>query len=117
MELALVGRLIAACVVIALVLVALQIIARTMLRGRAAVRPGGRLIAVLETTMLPNAASLHVVRVAEKYYVIGRSGARIATLGEIAAESVLAGRVCADGAAERAAAPLTAFLARMRNRP
>ena len=115
MELALAGRSIAACIVIALVLVALQFIARTMLRSRSAATPGGRLIAVLETTMLPSAASLHVVRVAEKYYVVGRSGAHIATLGEIAPESVLVAHA-AGTAPERVAAPVAAFLARLRNR-
>lgn len=114
MELALAGRLIAACVVVALVLVALQVVARTSLRARATATPGGRLIAVLETTLLPNAASLHVVRVAEKYYVIGRSGAHIAALGEIAPESVVA-TAATTGSAEHLAAPLAAWLARVRN--
>ena len=115
MELAFAARALTACIVVALVLVALQIVARAMQRGRAAAMPGGRLIAVLETTMLPNAASIHVVRVAEAYYVIGRSGAHIATLGSIAPESVLAMR-SGGGVTGRAAAPVAALLARVRKR-
>lgn len=115
MELALAGRLIAACVVVALVLVVLQVGARATLRARASATPGGRLIAVLETTLLPNAASLHVVRVAEKYYVIGRSGAHITTLGEVEPQSVVAAAAAAASGPERLAAPFAAWLARVRN--
>ena len=92
MELALAGRSIAACIVVALVLVAVAAFSRVVMRGRASARPGGRLLAVLETAMLPGAASLHVVRVADRYYAIGRSGAHIATLAEIPPERALPSR-------------------------
>jgi len=82
------GRLIGACIVVALVLFAMSAVARLVSRSATHGGRAGRLVTVVETTFLPSAASLHVVRVAERYYAIGRSGAHIATLCEIPAESV-----------------------------
>ncbi len=89
MELALAGRLLAACIVIALVLGGVQIVATRL--GRARLQrggPGGRLLSLVETTYLPGAASLHVVRIADRYYVVGRNAAALSTLCEIPADSV-----------------------------
>ena len=82
MDFSLAGRMLGAFAVIAVVLFALQLLIRTNLRQR---RIGGdrRLISVLETTLLPNAASLHVVKIAERYVLIGRSGGHIAMLSDI----------------------------------
>ena len=88
MELALFGRLLAACVVIALVLGGVQIIASRLGRARLERGSGGRLVTLVETTYLPGAASLHVVRVADRYYVVGRNAAALTTLCEIPADSV-----------------------------
>ena len=74
MDAALVGRVLAALAVIGLVLWA----------GAAA----GKIVNVLETTVLPNAASLHVVEIAGGWYVVGRSDAHIALLCEIPADRV-----------------------------
>jgi flagellar biogenesis protein FliO len=88
MELVSLCRLFGACVVVGTVLYVLQLIARGAARRLASAAPGGRIVAVLETTALPNAASLHVVRVAERYLLVGRSPSALATLCEIPAESV-----------------------------
>jgi flagellar biogenesis protein FliO len=92
-DLALAGRLLAACAVIALVLAGLQFAVRAAVhaRARSGVR-GGRLVSVLETTLLPNASSLHVIRVGERYLVVGRSSAHIATLCDVPLESIDAWR-------------------------
>ncbi len=87
MELALVGRLLAACVVIGLVLAGVQYVARRGMRMRLGTG-GGRLVTLLETTYLPGAASVHVLRIADRYHVIGRSGGEIAPICEIAPERV-----------------------------
>ena len=113
MDLALAGRLLAACAVIALVLAGLQFAVRAAVHARArgglrggrarrlaggradpdrASARGGRLVSVLETTLLPNASSLHVIRVADRYLVVGRSSAHIATLCELPLESIDAWR-------------------------
>jgi len=93
MDLALAGRLLASCAVIALVLAVVQLAVRAIVRERShAGKPGGRLVNVLETTVLPNAASLHVVRVADRYVVIGRSAGHIATLCDVPHETIEAWR-------------------------
>ncbi|MBD5654977.1 MAG: flagellar biosynthetic protein FliO [Candidatus Eremiobacteraeota bacterium] len=54
-----------------------------------------RLVEVIETTPLPRAGSLHVVKVADEYFVIGRTDGAIAMLREIpkeSGESVLSAR-------------------------
>jgi len=110
-ELAFVGRLLAACVVIGLVLAAVQLVARRLLRVRLE-GGGGRLVTLLETTYLPGAASVHVVRVADRYYVIGRGGGEIAPLCEIPAD-----RVAAHMAATASeVGPLRALSRRLRHR-
>lgn len=87
MELSAIERLIGALAVIGVVLFLLQSLARAMLRVR---RRGddGRIVAVLETTMLSNVASLHVVRIAEAYVVIGRSGDSLTKISEVSAASI-----------------------------
>ncbi|GAC1556833.1 MAG: hypothetical protein NVS3B17_04790 [Vulcanimicrobiaceae bacterium] len=82
MELAFVGRLLAACVVIALVLAGVQFVAKRSMRLRI---EGGdnRLVTLLETTYLPGAASVHVLRVGETYLVVGRGSGDLATLCDI----------------------------------
>ncbi len=87
MELALVGRLLAACVVIGLVLACVQFVARRAMRVSLE-GGGGRLIALLETTYLPGAASVHVLRIADRYYAVGRSGAGFTPICEIEADRV-----------------------------
>ncbi len=89
MELAFVGRLLAACVVIGLVLAGIQLVARRALRVRLE-GGGGKLVTLLETTYLPGAASIHVLRVLDRYYVVGRGGSEISSLCEIPADRVAA---------------------------
>ncbi len=88
MELVLAGRSLVACAVVALVLAAVHIATRGLARVRARAGAGGRLVTVLETTLLPGAASLHVVRIGDRYALIGRSGSHIAALGDVPIESI-----------------------------
>lgn len=87
MELAFVGRLLAACVVIGLVLAGVQLVARRALRVRLQ-GGGGKLVTLLETTYLPGSASVHVLRVVDRYYAVGRGGSEISTLCEIPSDRV-----------------------------
>ncbi len=88
MDLAFAERMVGAFAVIALVLFALQFVAKAGWRERVAGRGGRRLVTVLETTFLPNSASLHVVKIGERCIVIGRSGNHIASLAEIPPETM-----------------------------
>jgi flagellar biogenesis protein FliO len=82
MDLALLGRAAAALGVIAVILAGLKFAVRARFHSN------GRLLRVLETVFLPGAASLHVVDVAGRYYVVGRGGAEVALLCEIPAEAL-----------------------------
>ncbi len=115
MDFVLAGRMVGAFAVIMAVLFALQFIARANLRERLSGRSEGRLITVLETTILPNAAALHVVKIGERYVVIGRSGGHIATLSEIPERTIDAWLEAQSGAGG-ARVPFGDFLARMRRR-
>jgi flagellar biogenesis protein FliO len=70
-----------------------------------------RLVEVIETTQLPHASSLHVVKVAEAYFVIGRTDGAIAMLGEIPKDAVERAEI------GRRLPPAQGFLARLQARP
>jgi flagellar biogenesis protein FliO len=79
--------MIGAFAVIGAVLFALQFVARAGGRQRITM-PGRRLVTVLETTYLPQQASLHVVRIGDAYAVVARSGNHVAKIDDIPAETV-----------------------------
>lgn len=87
MEFALAERVVAALAVVGLVLLGLQTLVRAGLRR--ALLPGsrGRVITILETATLPGAATLHVVEIAGRRYVVGRGGGSLSMLCEIPPES------------------------------
>jgi flagellar biogenesis protein FliO len=55
------------------------------LSARRLVARGGRLLAVLESALLPGGCSLHVVAVAGRYLVIGRAASQLTLLCELSA--------------------------------
>ncbi|GAC1302662.1 MAG: hypothetical protein NVS2B3_06720 [Vulcanimicrobiaceae bacterium] len=83
MELALVGRLLAASVVIALVLAGMHFAVRGLRRSTLAPSARSRLTSLVESTYLPAGASVHVVRVMDRYLVIGRHAGALVTLAEL----------------------------------
>jgi len=48
----------------------------------------GRLVEVIETTPLPHSSSLHVVKLGDAYFVIGRTDGGITMLGEIPKDTI-----------------------------
>lgn len=82
-EPALALRLLVACGVIAAVLAALQLLLRrlALAGGR---RTGGAMIRVVESRMLTQQASLHVVEVAGRQMVLGVTPQCVARVAEIA---------------------------------
>ncbi|MFY9781301.1 MAG: flagellar biosynthetic protein FliO [Candidatus Baltobacteraceae bacterium] len=83
MEIALAGRAVAALAAIAAVLLGLQAVLRAALRGSLVPGSPGRIVRILETTALPGAATLHVVEVAGRRYVLGRGGGSVSLLCEL----------------------------------
>jgi flagellar biogenesis protein FliO len=86
-ESALLVRSLGACFAIAAVLVAVNVVAQALRRSRFAPR-ADRLVRVVETTSLPNATSLHVVRIADRYVVLSCTNAAIAHLADLPREAV-----------------------------
>jgi len=82
-------RFLAAFAVIGIVLLAFALLSRNRGRLGAFLRCNrGRIVEVIETTPLPNAGSLHVVKMGDAFFVIGRTDHAIALLSEISKEIV-----------------------------
>jgi flagellar biogenesis protein FliO len=77
-------RIVGAIGVIAALLYALVVVQRMEFR-----LPGRRrLLSVIETAPLPNGASLHVVKIGDEFYVIGRGSAEVSVLCQLPADRV-----------------------------
>jgi flagellar biogenesis protein FliO len=96
-------RFLAAFAVIGCALLGFAVVARGGGRMSALMRRNrGRIIDVIETTPLPHAGSLHVIKAGESYFVIGRTDHAIALLREIPKEAI-------DRVSSEAPLPATRF--------
>ena len=77
-----------ALTIVALMLAGLYIIVRGLARGRVFASANRRMVTVLESTMLSQHASMHVVKVGARYLLIGGSNGAISTLSELSPEEV-----------------------------
>ncbi|MGZ3497667.1 MAG: flagellar biosynthetic protein FliO [Vulcanimicrobiaceae bacterium] len=83
-----IGQYLLALLVVALMLGGLYIIVRALGRGRLIASAGKRLVSVVESTYVSQNTTLHVVKVANQYYLIGGGNGQVQTLAEIPAERV-----------------------------
>ncbi len=82
-------RFLAAFAVIGGALFAFALLARSGGRMNAFLRRHrGRIVEVIETTPLPHAGSLHVVKVGEAYFIIGRTDHAIALLRDLPPDAI-----------------------------
>lgn len=77
-----------ALLVVALMLFGLYTVVRALGRGRLVASADRRLVSVIESTFLAQNTALHVVKVAERYYLIGGGSGHVNTLAEVPAEQV-----------------------------
>jgi flagellar biogenesis protein FliO len=77
-----------ALLVVALMLFGLYTIVRALGRGRLVASADRRLVSVIESTFLAQNTALHVVKVADRYYLIGGGSGHVSTLAEVPAEQV-----------------------------
>jgi flagellar biogenesis protein FliO len=77
-----------ALVVVALMLGGLYIIVRGLARGRLLVSADRRLVTVLESTMLAQHVSVHVVKAGSQYLLIGGGQGHVNTLAQLPADEV-----------------------------
>ena len=77
-----------ALTIVALMLGGLYIIVRGLARGRVFASANRRMVTVLESTMLSQHASVHVVKVGGRYMLVGGSNGSVSMLTELPAEDV-----------------------------
>lgn len=77
-----------ALLVVALMLFGLYTVVRALGRGRLVASADRRLVTIVESTFLAQNTTLHVVKVAERFYLIGGGSGHVNTLAEVPAEQV-----------------------------
>src|SRR5580658_2945940 len=77
-----------ALVVVALLLGGLYAVVRGLARGRILVSADRRLVTVLESTVLSQHSTLHVIKVGARYYLIGGGQGHVTSITELPAEEV-----------------------------
>lgn len=82
------GHYLLALLVVTLMLGGLYIIVRALGRGRLIASASKRIVSVIESTYVSQHTTLHVVKVAHQYYLIGGGNGQVQTLAEIPAEHV-----------------------------
>jgi flagellar biogenesis protein FliO len=83
-----VGQYILALLVVALMLFGLYTVVRALGRGRLVTSTDKRLVTVVESTFLAQNTTLHVVKVGDRYYLLGGGSGHVTNLAEVAAENV-----------------------------
>jgi flagellar biogenesis protein FliO len=74
--------------VIALVLAGLLYAGRSIQRGRIVASTGNRLLSTIESAALAQNVTIHVVRVAETYYLLGAGTAGVSLLADVPASTL-----------------------------
>ncbi len=88
MDIAFVLKIIWAFALVALLLYGMMLVTRAMQRGRLTAGTGKRLITTVESTMLGQHVYVHVIRVADKYFLVGGGNAGVAMLSELPPEEI-----------------------------
>ena len=88
MNIAFVLQIIWAFALVALLLVGFMYVARAIQRGRIVGSVGRRLISTVESTALAQNVTVHVIRVGDKYFLVGGGTAGVALLAELPASDV-----------------------------
>jgi flagellar biogenesis protein FliO len=83
-----IGQYILALLVVALMLFGLYTVVRALGRGRLVTSSDKRLVTVVESTFLAQNTTLHVVKVGERYYLLGGGSGHVSTLAEVPSEQV-----------------------------
>jgi flagellar biogenesis protein FliO len=89
MDIAYVLHIVWAFALIALVLVGMMYVGRAIQRGRVVAGSGGRrLVSTIESTALAQNVTVHIVRVGEKYFLVGGGSAGVNLLSELPASEI-----------------------------
>ena len=88
MNLAFVFQVIWALALVTLLLVGMAYVARAIQRGRVVVGTGRRLISTIESVLLAQNVTVHIVKVGGRYYLVGGGSAGVSLLAELPADDV-----------------------------
>jgi flagellar biogenesis protein FliO len=88
MNIAFVLQVIWAFALVALLLVGFMYVARAIQRGRIVGSVGRRLISTVESTALAQNVTVHVIRVGDKYFLVGGGTGGLALLSELPASEI-----------------------------
>ncbi len=88
MTLAFLFQVVWAFALVALLLVGMTYVARSIQRGRVVVGAGRRLVSTVESAILAQNVTVHVVKVGGRYYLVGGGSAGVSLLAELPADEV-----------------------------
>jgi flagellar biogenesis protein FliO len=88
MDIAFVLKVIWAFALVGLILVAMMYVGRAVQRGRIVASVGRRLVSTIESTALAQNVTVHVVRVADKYFLVGGGSGGVSLLSELPASEI-----------------------------
>jgi flagellar biogenesis protein FliO len=86
MDIFFVLRVVSAFALVALLLVGLTYVVRALARGRLIVAANRKLVTVVESTFVAQNVTLHVIKVANRYYLVGGGSAGITKIDEVPAD-------------------------------
>jgi flagellar biogenesis protein FliO len=81
-------KIIWAFALVALLLLALTYVVRSLARGRLLVATERRLVTVVESTLLAQNVTVHVLKIADKYYLVGGGAGGVSLIDEVPATVV-----------------------------
>ncbi len=86
MDIAFIFKIVWAFALVAALLVALTYVVRLLSRGRLVVAANRKLVTVVDSTLVAQNVSLHVVKVGERYYLIGGGAAGLTKIDDVPPE-------------------------------
>jgi flagellar biogenesis protein FliO len=86
MDIAFIFKIVWAFALVALLLAALTYVVRMLSRGRLVVAANRKLVTVVESTFVAQNVTLHVVKVGDRFYLLGGGSAGLNKIDEVPAE-------------------------------
>jgi flagellar biogenesis protein FliO len=86
MDIAFIFKIVWAFALVALLLAAMTYAVRMLSRGRLLVAANRKLVTVVESTCVAQNVTLHVVKVGERFYLVGGGSAGITKIDDVPAE-------------------------------
>src|SRR5450755_4933141 len=86
MDIAFIFKVIWAFALVALLLAALTYVVRMLSRGRLIVAANRKLVTVVESTFVAQNVTLHVVKVGDRFYLVGGGSAGITKIDDVPAD-------------------------------